>query len=88
MIVRSSLGALRSSREHTGRRSPFGQYRAFEDLLFKEDGTPIRSLQYPRVWWRRTLTVTLKSRYREPYNARHSSVTWNLMIGRNPLKVP
>ena len=24
-------------------------------------------------------------RYREPYNARHSFVSWNLMIGKNPL---
>ncbi|MDE2250339.1 MAG: DUF3596 domain-containing protein [Gammaproteobacteria bacterium] len=58
-----------------------------EDLFFKDDGTPIRNLQYPWVRWRRTLTVTLKGRYREPYNARHSSVTWNLMVGGNPLKV-
>jgi integrase len=58
-----------------------------EDLFFKEEGTAIRNLQYPWVRWRRTLTVTLKGRYREPYNARHSSVTWNLMIGKNPLWV-
>jgi integrase len=58
-----------------------------EDLFFKDDGTPIRNLQYPWIRWRRTLTVTLKGRYREPYNARHSCVTWNLMIGKNPLWV-
>jgi hypothetical protein len=29
----------------------------------------------------------MKVRYREPYNARHSSVSWNLMIGKNPLWV-
>ena len=58
-----------------------------QDLFFKDDGTPIRNLQYPWVRWRRTLTVTLKGRYREPYNARHSCVTWNLMIGKNPLWV-
>jgi integrase len=33
------------------------------------------------------LTVSLKGRDREPYNARHSSVTWNLMTGKNPLWV-
>jgi integrase len=27
----------------------------------------------------------LKARYRDPYNARHSSVSWSLMIGKNPL---
>jgi len=58
-----------------------------EDLFFKEDGTAIRNLQYPWSRWRRTLTLTLKGRYREPYNARHSSVTWNLMLGKNPLWV-
>lgn len=58
-----------------------------DDLFFKEDGSPIRNLQYPWSRWRRTLTVTLKGRYRELYNARHSSVTWNLMIGKNPLWV-
>jgi len=58
-----------------------------EELFFKENGEPIRNLQYPYVRWRRTLTITLKGRYREPYNARHSSVSWNLMIGKNPLWV-
>ena len=57
-----------------------------EDLFFKDDGTPIRNLQYPWIRWRRTLRA-LKARYREPYNARHSSVSWNLMIGKNPLWV-
>ena len=57
-----------------------------QELFFKEDGTPIRNLQYPWVRWRRTLERT-KARYREPYNARHSSVSWNLMIGKNPLWV-
>ncbi len=58
-----------------------------EHVFFKEDGSPIRNLQYPWVRWRRTLTITLKGRYRDPYNARHSSVSWNLMVGKNPLLV-
>lgn len=58
-----------------------------EELFFKENGDPIRNLQYPWVRWKRTLQITLKGRYREPYNARHSSVSWNLMIGKNPLWV-
>src|SRR5947207_4662518 len=57
-----------------------------EDLFFKEDGSPIRNLQYPWVRWKSTL-ARVKSRYREPYNARHSSVSWNLTIGKNPLWV-
>jgi hypothetical protein len=36
--------------------------------------------------WRSTLK-RLGIRYRKPYAARHSSVSWNLMIGRNPLFV-
>jgi integrase len=57
-----------------------------DELFFKDDGSPIRNLQYPWVRWKRTLQ-SMKARYREPYNARHSSVSWNLMIGRNPLWV-
>ena len=57
-----------------------------EDLFFKNDGTPIRNLQYPWIRWKKTLQ-RMKARYREPYNARHSSVSWNLMIGKNPLWV-
>jgi hypothetical protein len=33
------------------------------------------------------LQITFKGRYREPYNTRHSSVSWNLMAGKNPLWV-
>jgi integrase len=57
-----------------------------EDLFFKDNGEPIRNLQYVWFRWQKTLQ-RLKARYREPYNARHSSVTWNLMIGKNPLWV-
>jgi integrase len=62
-----------------------GQIR-HEHLFFKEDGSAIGNLQYPWVRWRRTLRA-LKARYRDPYNARHSSVSWNLMVGKNPLWV-
>ncbi len=62
-----------------------GQIR-HEHLFFKEDGSPIGNLQYPWVRWRRTLRA-VKARYRDPYNARHSSVSWNLMVGKNPLWV-
>ena len=58
-----------------------------EELFFKDNGDPIRSLQYPWVRWKRSLNITLKGRCREPYNARHSSVSWNLMVGKNPLWV-
>jgi integrase len=56
-------------------------------LFFKENGEPIRNLQYPYVRWRRTLARLRTIRYRKPYCARHSSVSWDLMIGHNPLWV-
>lgn len=57
-----------------------------DELFFQADGNPIRNLQYPWIRWRSTLR-RLKMRYRDAYNARHSSVSWNLMIGKNPLWV-
>lgn len=56
------------------------------DLFFDENGKPWHDLQTPWKRWKRTLDA-LKCRYREPYNARHTSVSWNLMIGKNPLWV-
>jgi integrase len=58
-----------------------------DHLFFKVTGEPIRSLQYPYRRWRRTLLRNSGIRYRKPYCARHSSVSWDLMVGRNPLWV-
>jgi len=55
-------------------------------IFFKDDGKPIRNLSYPAKRWRLSLQ-RLEQRYRRPYSARHSSVSWNLMIGKNPLFV-
>jgi integrase len=55
-------------------------------LFFKDDGTSIRNLSYPAKRWRLSLE-RLGQRCRRPYCARHSSVSWNLMIGKNPLFV-
>jgi hypothetical protein len=55
-----------------------------DQLFFKRTGGSIRNLQYPYVRWRWTLARTPQIRYRKPYCARHSSVSWNLMNGRNP----
>jgi integrase len=55
-------------------------------IFFKGDGTPIRNLSYPAKRWRLSLEY-LGQRYRRPCCARHSSVSWNLMIGKNPLFV-
>ncbi len=57
-----------------------------EHVFFRETGEPFRNLQIPGRRWRQTLSA-LKLRYRRPYTARHSSVSWNLMIGKNPLWV-
>src|SRR5688572_30399011 len=74
-------------RELLAREVARGAPSVTRTCFFKENGEPIRNLQYPWVRWRRSLTVNLKGRYREPYNARHSSVTWNLRTGKNPLWV-
>jgi integrase len=55
-------------------------------LFFTDDGSRIPDVKYPYARWERTLR-RLKMRYRRPYAARHTSVSWNLMIGRNALLV-
>lgn len=57
-----------------------------EHLFFHGDGVPIRRHSEMYARWRSTLK-RLPIRYRKPYVARHSSVSWNLMIGKNPLWV-
>lgn len=51
-------------------------------VFTREDGNPIHDLQVP---WKAWVYVHKKLglRYREPYQTRHSSVSWNLMIGKN-----
>jgi integrase len=58
-----------------------------DHLFFKETGEPIFGLNYPYRRWRWTLARNPAIRYRKPYCARHSSVSWDLMVGRNPLWV-
>jgi integrase len=57
-----------------------------EHLFFSESGRPIPDVAYPYTRWQRSLR-RLAIRYRKPYMARHTSVSWNLMLGRNPLLV-
>ncbi len=57
------------------------------DYLFvTELGQPLHAIHDTSARWRRTLR-RLSIRYRRPYTARHSSVSWDLMLGRNPLWV-
>jgi hypothetical protein len=55
-------------------------------VFFRETGEPFSNLLIQGKRWRTTLS-SLKLRYRRPYTARHSSVSWNLMAGKNPLWV-
>lgn len=57
-----------------------------DHLFFHADGAPIRRHSEVYGRWRSTLKK-LALRYRKPYAARHSSVSWLLMIGKNPLWV-
>ncbi len=57
-----------------------------EFVFFQEDGTPLVDLSYPYKRWRYVVAKTLV-RYREPYNARHSWISWRLMVGANVLLV-
>ena len=57
-----------------------------DQLFFNDDGQPIRHLGYLAKCWRNSLE-RIGLRYRRPYSARHTSVSWNLMIGKNPLFV-
>lgn len=57
-----------------------------DHVFVLDSGEPIRNLHVPGIRWRKTLG-SLKVRYRRPYAARHSSVSWNLMAGKNVLWV-
>jgi integrase len=57
-----------------------------EHVFFKDDSEPIRHLHYGWKRWRHSLE-RLGLRPRAPYKARHSFITWNLMLGKNPLWV-
>jgi integrase len=55
-------------------------------VFFKDDGEPLRHLHYGWKRWRHSLE-RLGLRPRAPYKARHSFITWSLMLGKNPLWV-
>lgn len=57
-----------------------------DHVFFTDSGEPMLNLTCSAQRWRKTLE-SLKIRYRRPYTARHSSVSWNLMLGRNLLWV-
>ena len=55
-------------------------------LFFSEGGAPLRSIHETGTRWAKTL-ARLPIRSRRPYCARHSCVSRNLMLGKNPLWV-
>lgn len=70
---------LRGRLAHGGRiRHPY--------IFFSDDGSPLRSIKEPGRRWAKTLS-RIPIRPRRPYCARHSCVSWNLMLGKNPLWV-
>jgi len=67
-------------------REVFAALIRHDHLFFTESGAPMVDLKYAYWRWQRTLR-RLAIRCRKPYMARHTSVSWNLMLGRNPLRV-
>ena len=80
--------ALEVLRRHLALRAAYvasGKIR-HEHLFFLEDGRPISDPEITRWRWSESIQA-LDIRRRGPYHARHSSVTWQLMLGRNLLWV-
>jgi len=78
-----ALSVLR--RQWVLREQLMAEGKVHHDYVFlKDDGEPISSLQYVYGRWCSTID-RLAIRYRAPYNARHSCVSWHLMIGKNLL---
>ena len=80
--------ALEVLRRHLALRAEYvvaGKIR-HEHLFFLEDGRPISDPEITRWRWSESIKA-LNIRRRGPYHARHSSVTWQLMLGKNLLWV-
>jgi integrase len=80
--------ALQVLKNHLDLRAAYvsaGKIR-HERLFFLDDGSPISDPEITRWRWNESLEK-LGIRQRGPYHARHSSVTWALMLGKNLLWV-
>jgi integrase len=80
--------ALEVLRRHLALRAEYvaaGKIR-HEHLFFLEDGRPISDPEITRWRWSENIKAP-NIRRRGPYHARHSSVTWQLMLGKNLLWV-
>jgi len=80
VLIRQAAGVIVEVHEHVGRASFGACWR---------ESREVRPQWAMRAFlkWRRTLERLRNNRYRKPYCARHSSVSWNLMIGRSALWV-
>ena len=80
--------ALEVLKRHLALRAEYvaaGKIR-HEHLFFLKDGRPISDPEITRWRWSESIKA-LNIRRRGAYHARHSSVTWQLMLGRNLLWV-
>jgi len=80
--------ALEVLRRHLALRDEYaaaGKIR-HQHLFFLEDGRPISDPEITRWRWSESIKA-LNIQRRGPYHARHSSVTWQLMLGKNLLWV-
>ena len=80
--------ALEVLRRHLALRDEYvaaGKKR-HQHLFFLDDGRPISDPEITRWRWSESIKA-LGIRRRGPYHARHSSVTWQLMLGKNLLWV-
>ena len=76
--------ALEVLRRHLALRAELvaaGKIR-HEHLCFLEDGRPISGPEITRWRWSESIKA-LNIRRGGPYHARHSSVSWQLMLGKN-----
>jgi len=80
-----ALAVLRRQLALRDRLQRAGQVR-HAHLFFSEDGAMLRSIHETGTRWAKTL-ARLPIRSRRPCCARHSCVSWNLMLGKNPLWV-
>ena len=80
--------ALAILKRHLALRAEYVAARKIhhEQLFFLEDGRPISDPEITRWRWSESIKA-LNIRRRGPYHARHSSVTWQLMLGKNLLWV-
>jgi len=85
MSTASRNGITRLFARHMGELRRFVRGKGID--IDAEDLVQEGFMQYTYSRWRSSLKRLTDIRYRKPYCARHTSVSWNLMLGRSPLWV-